>query len=59
MNYVAFIDPKIVFNLVNISIMIILVVMLGGPATTWGPTIGAAIYIIMGELFRATLFLIG
>lgn len=55
MNYVAFIDPKIVFNLVNVSIMIILVVMLGGPATTWGPTIGAAIYIIMGELFRATL----
>ncbi|MCO5387276.1 branched-chain amino acid ABC transporter permease [Desulfosporosinus sp.] len=55
MNYVAFIDPKIVFNLVNVSIMIILVVMLGGPATTWGPTIGAAIYIILGELFRATL----
>ena len=55
MNYVAFIDPKIVFNLVTVSIMIILVVMLGGPATTWGPTIGAALYIILGEVFRATL----
>ncbi|SHN80368.1 branched-chain amino acid ABC transporter permease [Desulfitobacterium chlororespirans] len=55
MNYVAFVDPKIAFNLVNVSIMIILVVMLGGPATTWGPTIGAAIYIILGEVFRATL----
>ncbi|OQA07827.1 MAG: leucine/isoleucine/valine transporter permease subunit [Firmicutes bacterium ADurb.Bin373] len=55
MNYVAFIDPNIVFNLTNISIMVILVVMLGGVATTWGPTIGAALYIIMGELFRTTL----
>jgi branched-chain amino acid transport system permease protein len=55
MNYVAFIDPNIVFNLTNISVMVILVVMLGGVATTWGPTIGAALYIIMGELFRTTL----
>ena len=55
MNYVAFIEPNIVFNLTNISIMVILVVMLGGVATTWGPTIGAALYIIMGELFRTTL----
>jgi branched-chain amino acid transport system permease protein len=55
MNYVAFIDPNIVFNLSNISIMVILVVMLGGVATTWGPTVGAAIYIILGELFRTTL----
>ncbi|MFA4885739.1 MAG: branched-chain amino acid ABC transporter permease [Desulfotomaculaceae bacterium] len=55
MNYVAFIDPNIVFNLTNISVMAILVVMLGGVATTWGPTIGAAIYIFLGELFRTTL----
>lgn len=55
MNYVAFIDPRIVFSLPNVSIMLILVVMLGGPATIWGPTIGAAIYISLGELFRATL----
>ncbi|AEG58775.1 branched-chain amino acid ABC transporter permease [Desulforamulus ruminis] len=55
MNYVAFIDPRIVFSLPNVSIMLILVVMLGGPATIWGPTIGAVIYISLGELFRATL----
>ncbi|WP_449241575.1 branched-chain amino acid ABC transporter permease [Desulfoscipio gibsoniae] len=55
MNYVAFIDPNIVFNLTNVSVMVILVVMLGGVATTWGPTIGAAIYIFLGELFRTTL----
>jgi branched-chain amino acid transport system permease protein len=55
MNYVAFIDPNIVFSLSNVSVMVILVVMLGGVATTWGPTVGAAIYIFLGELFRATL----
>lgn len=55
MNYVAFIDPNIVFNLTNVSVMVILVVMLGGVATTWGPTIGAALYIFLGELFRTTL----
>ncbi|MDD2444512.1 MAG: branched-chain amino acid ABC transporter permease, partial [Desulfotomaculaceae bacterium] len=55
MNYVAFIDPNIVFNLTNISVMAILVVMLGGVATTWGPTVGAALYIVLGELFRTTL----
>jgi branched-chain amino acid transport system permease protein len=54
-NYVAFIDPHIVFNLSNISVMVILVVMLGGVATTWGPTVGAAIYIFLGEIFRTTL----
>lgn len=55
MNYVAFIDPHIVFSLSNVSVMVILVVMLGGVATTWGPTVGAALYIFLGELFRATL----
>lgn len=55
MNYVAFIDPHIVFSLSNVSVMVILVVMLGGVATTWGPTIGAALYIFLGELFRTML----
>jgi branched-chain amino acid transport system permease protein len=55
MNYVAFIDPNIVFSLSNVSVMVILVVMLGGVATTWGPTIGSAIYIFLGEYFRTTL----
>ncbi|HOV79249.1 MAG TPA: branched-chain amino acid ABC transporter permease [Bacillota bacterium] len=54
-NYVAFIDPNIVFNLSNVSVMVILVVMLGGVATTWGPTVGAGLYIVLGEVFRTTL----
>ncbi len=53
MNYVAFIDPHVVFSLSEISVMVILVVMLGGVATTWGPTVGAAIYVILSEVFRA------
>ncbi|WP_366923053.1 branched-chain amino acid ABC transporter permease [Metallumcola ferriviriculae] len=53
MNYLAFIDPHVVFSLSEISVMVILVVMLGGVATTWGPAVGAAIYVILSELFRA------
>ena len=34
MNYMAFIDPHVVFSLVDISIMMILVVMLGGAGTS-------------------------
>jgi len=55
MNYIAFIDPNVVFSLTNVSVMIILVVMLGGVATRWGPTVGAAIYIVLSELFRTSL----
>lgn len=55
MNYVAFIEPNVVFSLGNVSVMIILVVILGGVATLWGPTVGAAMYIALGELFRAQL----
>lgn len=55
MNYVSFIDPHVVFSLSDISVMVILVVMLGGVATIWGPAIGAGIYIILGEVFRAQL----
>lgn len=53
MNYIAFIDPHVVFNLADISIMVILVVMLGGVATIWGPAVGAAVYVILSELFRS------
>ncbi|MDQ0285751.1 branched-chain amino acid transport system permease protein [Desulfofundulus luciae] len=55
MNYIAFIDPHVVFSLSDISVMVILVVMMGGVATLWGPSVGAAIYVALGELFRAWL----
>ncbi len=52
MNYMCFIDPGIVFGIEQISIMMILVVMLGGPATVWGPAVGAVLYILVSEAFR-------
>jgi branched-chain amino acid transport system permease protein len=52
MNYMGFIDPGIVFDLSKISIMMILVTMLGGAATLWGPALGAVIYILVSEIFR-------
>jgi branched-chain amino acid transport system permease protein len=55
MNYMGFIDPGIVFSVHDISVMMILVTMLGGVATTWGPAVGAAIYILMSEVFRTYL----
>ena len=55
MNYMGFIDPGIVFSVHDISVMMILVTMLGGVATTWGPAVGAAIYILMSEAFRTYL----
>ena len=53
MNYMAFIDPMVVFSLTDVSIMMILVVMLGGAGTFYGPAIGAVIMVILSEVFRA------
>ncbi len=55
MNYMGFIDPFIVFSIENISIMVILVVMLGGAGTMWGPAVGAVLYILMFEVFRVLM----
>jgi branched-chain amino acid transport system permease protein len=55
MNYMAFIDPHVVFSLVDVSIMMILVVMLGGAGTLYGPAIGAVIMVGLSEVFRAYL----
>jgi len=52
MNYLGFIDPGIVFSVHDISVMMILVTMLGGVATMWGPAVGAVLYILVSELFR-------
>src|SRR5574341_1561752 len=41
MNYMGYIDPKVVFALHDISIITIRVVMVGGGATFGGPVVGA------------------
>ena len=51
-NYTQFIDPYIVFSIGEISIAIVLVVVLGGIGTFWGPAVGAFIVILLSEGFR-------
>lgn len=51
-NYMGYIDPKIVFALHDISIVTIMVVMVGGVATYWGPFVGAIIMVFLAELIR-------
>jgi branched-chain amino acid transport system permease protein len=52
-NYMGYIDPNVVFSLHDISIVTIMVVMVGGVATYWGPTIGAIIMVFLAELIRS------
>lgn len=56
MNYMAFIDPHVVFSLHYISIMAILVGIVGGVATRMGPAVGAFIMVGVQETFRSALF---
>lgn len=52
-NYMGYIDPKVVFALHDISIVVIMVVMVGGVATFWGPIIGSAIMVLLAEFIRS------
>ena len=52
MNYMGFIDPEVVFSLHDISIMAILVGIVGGVGTIYGPAVGAFIMVIVQEIFR-------
>jgi branched-chain amino acid transport system permease protein len=56
MNYMAFIDPHVVFSLHYISIMTILVGIVGGVATIMGPAVGAFIMVGVQETFRSAFF---
>jgi branched-chain amino acid transport system permease protein len=53
MNYMGYIDPGIVFALGEISILTVMVVMVGGVATYWGPIVGAIIMVFFSELIRS------
>src|SRR5207245_11052448 len=52
--YILFIDPESVLPL-SLSILICLVAVLGGVGTLWGPLIGAAILVPLGEATRIYL----
>ncbi len=52
MNYMGFIDPEVVFSLHDISIMAILVGIVGGVGTLFGPVVGAFVMVAVHEFFR-------
>lgn len=56
MNYMGFIDPHVVFSLHDISIMAILVAIVGGVGTVYGPAVGAFIMVALQEVFRSAGF---
>jgi branched-chain amino acid transport system permease protein len=56
MNYMGFIDPEVVFSLHDISIMAILVGIVGGVGTIYGPVVGAFIMVGVHEFFRTGFF---
>jgi branched-chain amino acid transport system permease protein len=56
MIYMGFIDPEVVFALHNISIIAILVGIIGGVGTIWGPAVGAIVMVFMQEFFRSSIF---
>lgn len=56
MNYMGFIDPEVVFSLHDISIMAILVGIVGGVGTLFGPVVGAFIMVTVHEFFRTGFF---
>jgi branched-chain amino acid transport system permease protein len=56
MNYMAFIDPDVVYSLHYISIMAILVGIVGGAATIFGPAVGAFVMVGVQEIFRSAFF---
>jgi len=56
MNYMGFIDPQVVFSLNDYSIMAILVAIVGGVGTVYGPAVGAFIMVAVNECFRSGFF---
>ena len=52
-SYMGYIDPKVVFALHDISIVAIMVVMVGGVATYWGPVLGSVIMVLLAEGIRS------
>ena len=56
MNYMGFIDPHVVFSLHDYSVMAILVAIVGGVGTIYGPTVGAFIMVAFQEIFRTGFF---
>lgn len=51
-NYFAYIEPNVVFSVVEISLATYLIAVLGGMGTVLGPLIGSLVLISVGEVLR-------
>ena len=47
--FLFFIDPPLAFG-PQVSVQILLPAIVGGVATVWGPLVGSAVVVILGEL---------
>jgi branched-chain amino acid transport system permease protein len=52
--YILFVDPASAFDL-NVSVQAVLMAVLGGAGSLYGPLVGAAVLVPLGELSRAYL----
>ena len=52
--YVGFIDPNTVLG-IELSVQIVLICIIGGIGTTWGPVLGALLLVPLSEALRANL----
>ena len=52
-NYMGYIEPSVVFALHDVSIITIMIVMVGGVATYFGPFVGAIIMVLLAEVVRS------
>lgn len=52
--YIGFIDPPTVLSL-DISVQIVLICIIGGIGTIWGPVIGALVLVPLSEALRSNL----
>jgi branched-chain amino acid transport system permease protein len=52
--YIGFIDPPTVLSL-DISVQIVLICIIGGIGTIWGPVIGALVLVPLSEMLRSNL----
>jgi ABC-type branched-subunit amino acid transport system ATPase component/ABC-type branched-subunit amino acid transport system permease subunit len=53
--YQGYIDPEVVFSIPDVSIAMVVVTVLGGMGSVWGPVIGAMIVVGLSEFIRTTL----
>ena len=53
--YLDFIDPRGMFNIVMLSVQILLSMLLGGRGTLWGPVLGAFIIEPLNEFANQSL----